>query len=248
MQTRTLFFFAVVALTVGACGDSPVTPPVEAFRMFAVTPNNFIGVAGIALDVRPEVRVYQGQQPVAGVTVDFSVTAPIPAGVGGYVQVTRVVTDRLGSAKPGAWVLGDTPGINELTASTTDRQEVKFKALALPAIAEASRRYVLLDIGGMLDPWGTRTEGAYELDEQNRFVSRLSWLCDETSRTCGNVSVGTADFREDQIVFDYAAPWLYADGGREVASIKGDTLLFERAEHSDDCVFCRFAWRYVRRH
>jgi hypothetical protein len=67
--------------------------------------------AGSAVTVRPAVRALDGDEPVAGVEVTFTV-----AEGGGTVEGSTQVTNREGVARVGEWVLGVEPGPNRLEA------------------------------------------------------------------------------------------------------------------------------------
>jgi hypothetical protein len=115
--SRLLAFAGAVLLA--ACGDSSSPSQIEDPRVnepasieVAAGASQATAV-GSAVLVAPAVVVRNGQGlPVAGVTVAFSVTAG-----GGTIEQASVVTDALGSARPGRWVMGATPGSNILQAS-----------------------------------------------------------------------------------------------------------------------------------
>lgn len=64
---------------------------------------------------------------IEGVTVTFAV-----ASGGGSVTGDAVITNSLGIAAVGGWILGAIPGINTLTASAPDLPSVTFTATATP--------------------------------------------------------------------------------------------------------------------
>jgi hypothetical protein len=75
--------------------------------------NNQSAPAGASVAVNPAVLVQDANgNPVSGVTVGFSVTAG-----GGTIQTSSTLTTAQGLASGGAWTLGPTAGINNLTAT-----------------------------------------------------------------------------------------------------------------------------------
>jgi hypothetical protein len=91
--------------------------------------NNQTGVVDEAVAVPPSVRVLdQHGNGVGDVTVEFAVEEG-----GGGVQGGEALTDDLGVATVGGWVLGPHPGANLLSASVTGLDPVAFRATALSA-------------------------------------------------------------------------------------------------------------------
>lgn len=87
---------------------------------------------GDTLSTEPAVKVTDNYgNPVEGVTVIFRVTAG-----GGAIESTSVLTDENGIASGGAWVMGQTPGINRLTATVqapiARGNPVQFSANGMP--------------------------------------------------------------------------------------------------------------------
>jgi len=88
--------------------------------------DNQTAVIGATLPVRPAVRVRdERDQPVDGVPVTFEV-----ASGGGALTDPVILTDALGIAVVGSWVLGPDTGTQSLRARTT-RDSVEFVAQAL---------------------------------------------------------------------------------------------------------------------
>jgi adhesin/invasin len=84
---------------------------------------------GTAVAVPPSVRVEdQHGNGVEAVTVGFAVEEG-----GGAVQGGEALTDNLGVATVGGWVLGPNPGTNLLSASAAGLDPVVFRATALSA-------------------------------------------------------------------------------------------------------------------
>lgn len=91
------------------------------------TQTHFVALVGTAVGPAPTVVVLDDfGNPVAGVTVQFSVTAG-----GGSVAGATVVTDSSGSASVGSWTLGPAPGTNLLSAVLPGGATVVFTAQAL---------------------------------------------------------------------------------------------------------------------
>ncbi len=112
---------AVVALLVAAgCGDATGTDGTPA----SVTANVTVpasAVIGSPVNPAPAVLVKNaGGEPLPNVRVTFSVTAG-----GGSVTGASQLTDGSGVATVDAWTLGDTPGVQTLTA-TAGGQSVTF--------------------------------------------------------------------------------------------------------------------------
>lgn len=74
--------------------------------------DNQTAVVGTAVAVVPTVRVMNGTTPVSGITIQFSVSS----GNGSVVNATAV-TNALGVATSGGWILGTTVGTMQMTAS-----------------------------------------------------------------------------------------------------------------------------------
>ncbi|HEU0298424.1 MAG TPA: hypothetical protein VFR37_03200 [Longimicrobium sp.] len=92
----------------------------------AVAATSQTGIAGAAVAQAPAVRVNdQTGQPLAGVSVDFAVTAG-----GGTVGVTSATTDAGGIATSGSWTLGPAAGQNAVTATVAGLAPVQFTATA----------------------------------------------------------------------------------------------------------------------
>lgn len=96
---------------VGACGESGVSAPLAAGSVVSSSAG-LTAVAGQTLGTPVEVRVLgTDQQPLAGATVTFAVTAG-----GGSVDPASATTDNNGVART-RWTLGRTAGTNTLTAT-----------------------------------------------------------------------------------------------------------------------------------
>ncbi|HTL05252.1 MAG TPA: Ig-like domain-containing protein [Gemmatimonadales bacterium] len=93
--------------------------------------------AGTALPVLPAVRALREDgTPMANVAVSFAVLSG-----GGTLSGATTVTAADGTARPGSWILGTTPGTNRIEATTLGKPAVSFDATgiaAVPAVVVAS--------------------------------------------------------------------------------------------------------------
>lgn len=109
--------FALSLLGTG-CENStqPTTsPPTQSTTLQITAGNGQSATVGTALPVKPTVRlVGSGANPIAGVTVTFSVTAG-----GGSATGATVTTDGDGVAAVGSWTLGTVAGANTMVATAT---------------------------------------------------------------------------------------------------------------------------------
>jgi len=108
---------------------SDITATGTAASLQVVGGNNQTANAGTLLAVPPSVRAFDASNaPLAGVTVTFSA-------VGGVGSVTGsvAITDATGLAQPTGWILGLTPGPNELTAVAAGVPPVQFTATGVQA-------------------------------------------------------------------------------------------------------------------
>lgn len=100
------------AVALAACGETTANVALGASRVSAINATGLTGVAGSALSTPIEVRVLASDdQPLAGATVTFNVTAG-----GGSVSPGSAVSNADGVART-TWTLGRTAGTNTLTAS-----------------------------------------------------------------------------------------------------------------------------------
>ncbi len=126
-----LFLVAVLSTAIVACTKSdPAGPnPNEGSpaAVTAVSGDGQTAPAGAAVPVSPAVRVVDAAgTPVSGVSVTFSVTSG-----GGSVTGSPATTGSDGVATAGSWVLGATPGPNELSARVGSLPPVTFAATAV---------------------------------------------------------------------------------------------------------------------
>ena len=106
-----------------------ITATGTAASLQAVGGNNQTANAGTLLSVPPSVRAFNASnEPLAGVTVTFSAVGGI-----GSVSGSVAITDATGLAKPTGWILGLTPGLNELTAVAAGVPAVPFSATGVQA-------------------------------------------------------------------------------------------------------------------
>jgi hypothetical protein len=126
---------AVLLITLGGLGmigcsggSDPVQSqpgPSELAAVAGTSPQT--ATVGTAVPTAPAVRLLSTNgQPIAGVTVSFSVTAG-----GGQVAAASTQTNANGVASPGAWTLGTVAGENELTA-TAGSLTTRLAATAAP--------------------------------------------------------------------------------------------------------------------
>ena len=97
--------------------------------MTAAMPIDQAGLVGEAV-YAPEVQVLDQYKNPITTAVTFAVTEG-----GGSVTGTTAISDRLGLARAGSWVLGQTPGRNVVTASVPGLASVTFVAQALDSAA-----------------------------------------------------------------------------------------------------------------
>jgi hypothetical protein len=110
-----------------ACGSESVSPPAPA-TLVAVGATDLSATVATAVSTPPTVKVFDLHgTPVAGVTVQFAVTAG-----GGSISRSSATTDAAGTATAGTWTLGTAAGINTLDASVTAIPTVRFVATAVP--------------------------------------------------------------------------------------------------------------------
>ncbi len=108
----------VVSLILAACGgdsspSGPDKPSSTPASITALSGDLQQGEPGKALTTAPVVIVRDANgATVSGVTVRFAVTAG-----GGSIKTASVVTSNTGTASPGTWTLGASPGRNELRAT-----------------------------------------------------------------------------------------------------------------------------------
>lgn len=111
---RLAFGFAIITAGCGG-GSDGTTPPADVNTMTKVAGDAQSATVGQAVANAPSVKVAnQDAQPVAGVSVTFSVT-----GGGGQVTGATATTNSSGVATAGGWTLGTTPGSNTLSASAS---------------------------------------------------------------------------------------------------------------------------------
>jgi adhesin/invasin len=110
--TKTISAVVNGSVQVTRTVDVTVSPASAATRVERIEGDNQSVPAGVAVPVRPAVRVIDGQgQPVEGVGVTFVVT-----GGGGSVDGADQTTNSEGIARVGSWTLGPSPGSNTLEA------------------------------------------------------------------------------------------------------------------------------------
>ncbi len=129
------------AYTVQARGPNFTTTNFVAFgtpaRVELNAGDNQSANAGTRVTTAPAIRALDDlNQPLPGVTVAFSVSG----GQGRLVGNARTITNASGIATAPNWVLGGTPGANELSAEIAGVPVSKFKATGVAAVAAAIAR------------------------------------------------------------------------------------------------------------
>jgi hypothetical protein len=133
MSRPTSVLCLAAALTVAAaCSEDPISPPqTAAAAVTVVAGDSQTATVKSPVEVRPAVRVTDAEStPVAGVTVTFAVTSG-----GGSVTDAVAVTDSLGLAQVGAWILGRAAGVNTIAATVDTLPPVTFSATGTPGPA-----------------------------------------------------------------------------------------------------------------
>ncbi len=137
-RARALAAVSSLVLVVAGCGgesDTPVDPgnpgPRTPAAVSLATGDQQQAAAGTAVAVPPSVTVRDAQgQPVAGVTVQFTVAAG-----GGQVAGATPVTNASGTASVTSWVLGPN-GEQRLSAQVGSLPAVTFQASITPGTGE----------------------------------------------------------------------------------------------------------------
>ena len=116
---------SAMILIVGGCSSLEPTRRPSASTLTAITPTEVAGTVGLEVIPSPTVVVTDAAgMPVPGQILTVDVTAG-----GGWVQVTRRVTDENGRVTI-PWRLGTTPTVNTLTVSAGTLATVRFTATA----------------------------------------------------------------------------------------------------------------------
>jgi hypothetical protein len=115
----------ILALTAAACGRDSATGPASsdgALRFEAVSATQLEGTVDEPVIPVPTVRVTTSTgRPVPGIIVTFiPVFGPEFEQFDGSVTRSTVITDSLGVASPGDWILGPMPGPHSLEAFILD--------------------------------------------------------------------------------------------------------------------------------
>ena len=134
------------AIILSGCSDSTVSPkpPPAPATLRISTPVPSASIAGAAVTPLPAVIVGDSNgNPIAGVTVVFSVTA----GAGSATGLTQV-TNSAGVASPGGWTLGPRVGVNAMTASVAALPAITFSVLGTSG---AATRLTLVSGAGQSD-------------------------------------------------------------------------------------------------
>lgn len=125
LQARLL----ILALIVSSCGEAsgPDEITIEATILAAASPTVLDAVVGAAVDNAPSVITQDSNgTPVSGAVVRFSVVSG-----GGAVAGDVVTSNSAGIARVGAWIMGQRPGPNIVTASIGSLASVTFRANAV---------------------------------------------------------------------------------------------------------------------
>ncbi len=124
LRKAVLAALLTLATASGSCGGDVTAPkpvPDAMSDVTGTTPQS--AVAGTAVATPPAVRVTAQGQGVAGVTVDFYITAG-----GGSIVGASPVTNANGIATVTSWTLGAAAGLNQLTARSGTLAAVTFSA------------------------------------------------------------------------------------------------------------------------
>ncbi len=116
------FPLSVVAALLVAC--SSAEEPARPAQLSATGSTTLSATVGAAVATAPAVKVTDDAgQPVAGVAVQFAVTAG-----GGTLGRSSATSDAAGVASAGSWTLGTTAGTNTVTATAAGLPVVTFTA------------------------------------------------------------------------------------------------------------------------
>jgi hypothetical protein len=97
------------------------------------------GLVGSPVNLAPAVRLTgKNGRPIEGIGVTFSVGAG-----GGSITGAKAKTDAAGLARVGAWTLGNSPGLNTLTARV-DTQSVPGNPVSFKATASAAAFHIAI--------------------------------------------------------------------------------------------------------
>jgi hypothetical protein len=138
-RPTSLLCLAAALMAAAACSDDPISPPEDPISPPQATAAVVAKVAGDSqtttvkspVGVRPTVRVTDtDDNPVPGVTVTFAVTSG-----GGSATGAAAVSDSLGLAQVGAWILGSAAGVNTIAATVDTLPPVIFSATGIPGPA-----------------------------------------------------------------------------------------------------------------
>ncbi len=173
--------------------------------------DSFSGVAGEALTgALPTVRVFDTDgQGVAGISVDFAVTAGAGS-IQGAASIS-VTTDAAGQATVPEWVLGAAAGGNTMTAATgiAALQVLEFSAtgeqvaqLSIDKSVNLTQAHAgqVLDYSIVVTNDGPSTVQATLLDAMPDGLESISWIClAEDGAVCGETS-GNGDIDFDSTI------------------------------------------------
>ena len=132
---------AVVAALFG-CGGGDSTAPRVATTITAVSPTaNLTGTAGGAVGNPPSVVVNdQNGAAMPGAVVTFTIVSG-----NGLVSTPTVTTDANGIATVGTWTLGQTVGVNTMTASAGSAAPITFTANSTAGPAATITKFATAD-------------------------------------------------------------------------------------------------------
>jgi hypothetical protein len=136
--------------------------------------------------------------PVAGVSVTFSVTSG-----GGQVVGATQTTDPWGTARPGAWRLGPTPGPNTLEAAIEGLPAVTFTVIAATSVA-------LCQGGTVPYTFGAGVDGALSLTDCRSGSGEFTDLYSASASTATSLrfDMSSPDFSSHVSLFDTAGAQL----------------------------------------
>ena len=202
--------------TLQARGPSFTTTNFVAFAIPALVEvssgDNQSANAGTLVGTPPALRALDDQnQPVAGVAVTFSVS-----GGGGRLNGTAAAkTNASGIATSPGWILGPTPGLNELSAEIPGVVATKFKATGVAAVAAAVGATIPSAQAGLAGNFGSAQPSVRVTDARGRPVAgeTVTFVVTQGS---GQVALATpiTDFNGDATL----GSWRFGTGAQALTA------------------------------
>ena len=171
--------------------------------------------AGTLVSTAPALRTLDDQnQPLAGVAVTFTVT-----GGGGRLNgIATVLTNAGGIATSPGWILGPTPGLNELSAVIPGMATTKFRATGVAAVAATVAASIPSAQTGLEGNFGSAQPAVRVTDAQGRPVAGETVTFAVTQGN-GRVALATpkTDFNGDAAL----GGWRFGTGAQAVTAQVG---------------------------